>query len=119
MSRGGIDVEGLPGLKAALARAAEQVTEGAERAVREEVDAIHDDAVKFAPRDKGDLERGIRAETSGLQGTVRSTARHSGFVENGTFKDEAQPFMAPAATRSRRRLPERAAAIIKAALGGR
>lgn len=113
-----MSIVNLPEFKRAMTKAADRVIEGATWAVREEVDAIRDDAVKFAPRDKGDLERGIRSQALSLKGEVRATARHSVFVEHGTYKDAAQPFMAPAALRSQRRLPARAAAIIKRALEG-
>ena len=118
MSKADITVHGLGELKRALANVASETRKGAEAAVAEEVAAVRDDAVKFAPRHTGKLEAGIHAEPAGLSGTVRSTARHSQFVEHGTYKDPAQPFMQPAAVRSRRRLPERAAAIIRAFLGG-
>jgi HK97 gp10 family phage protein len=116
--QGGISIVNEAEFRRALEKAAAKVTEGAEKAVREEVDAIRDDALKFAPRDKGVLEAGIDATAAGSKGTVRSKARHAGFVEHGTFKDKAQPYMTPAAARSRRRLPARAAAIIKNALEG-
>lgn len=111
-------LEGLPGLKVALAKKAEELHAAAAVVVAQEVDEIHDDAVRQAPRDKGDLQRGIRTEVVGAEGTVKSTSRHAGFVEHGTYKDKAQPYMQPAAEKSRRRLPKRAVDIIRAALGG-
>ncbi len=118
MSRKTITVEGLPGLRAALAHATAELRAASEEAVREETELIQQDAVKFAPRDTGALERSIRGDAVGLTGNVRATARHATFVEHGTSKTPAQPFMGPAATRARRRFPARAKAIISKALGG-
>lgn len=113
-----VTIEGIPALKAALARKVKELHAASTTAVAEEVDLIRRDAVKEAPQDTGDLRRKIRGESDGLKGTVRSTARHAGFVEHGTFKDKAQPYMAPAADRARRRFPKRATDIIRKALGG-
>jgi HK97 gp10 family phage protein len=113
-----IKVDGFPELEAALAKKVTELRDAAEEAVRLETDIIRDDAVKFAPRDSGELEAGIRGRSNGLGGTVRATARHSTFVEHGTSSTKAQPFMTPAAKRARRRFPERAADIIRKALGG-
>lgn len=111
-------LEGLPGLKAALERKVEELRASSEVAVAEEVKAIEEDARSTAPRLTGELEEDIESSAEGLRGEVKSTSRHSVFMEFGTFKDEAQPFMRPAAERARRRFPTRAAAIIRAALGG-
>lgn len=117
MARERLTVKGMPELQRALHEASAETVKAAELAVAQEVDAIQDDAVRFAPRDTGDLENHIDGAAYGLRGTVRSTSRHAGFVEHGTRHTRAQPYMLPAAELARRRLPKRAAAIIKAALG--
>lgn len=113
-----ITVEGLPALEAILARKVAELHAAASEAVKAEVDEIAADAQEHAPRLTGDLQEHIEGESEGTAGTVKSTSRHAGFMEHGTFKDEAQPYMAPAAQRARKRFPARAAAIIKAVLGG-
>ena len=109
-------VIGLGHLKAALAKAGSDTRRGAEEAVAEEVEAIRADARRIAPHRTGDLERHIDSEADGLHGTVKSKARHAGFVEHGTYKDKAQPYMRPASELARRRLPKRAAEVIRIAL---
>lgn len=111
-------IKGIPELEAALAKKVEELRASNMAAVAEEVRNIEADARERAPRDTGELQDDIVSRAEGLEGTVRSTSRHSIFVEFGTFKDSAQPFMKPAAEKARRRFPARAAAIIKTALGG-
>lgn len=112
-----IEVKGIPGLEAALARKVAELHEASAKAVGEEVEAIREDAQATAPRLTGELEEHIVREHDGTSGTVKSTSRHAGFMEFGTYKDEAQPYMKPAADRARKRFPTRAAAILRAVLG--
>lgn len=114
-----VDVKGLPELSAALARKAAEAQAAATKAVADEVALVRADAHSEAPKDSGELAAAITGAASGTSGVVESTARHTGFVEFGTFKDRAQPFMAPAAERSRSRFPAGAAATIGAALRGK
>lgn len=111
-------IEGIPALESALRRKVAELHEAAAEGVREEVDAIKSDAQSRAPVDTGELRGSIEPESEGLTGTVTTTSRHAGFMEFGTSKDEAQPFMKPAAEKARKRFPARAAAIIRTALGG-
>lgn len=114
-----VKVEGLPQMTAALARKAAEAHAAAVAAVAAEVEAVKADASSGAPVDKGELRDSIRGEASGTSGTVRATARHANFVESGTFKDKAQPFMGPAAEASRSRFPGGAATTIRTALSRR
>ena len=116
MSRGRTEVIGLGKLRRNLAEAGTRTHEAAAKAVSEEVEAVQTDARRLAPRKTGALRRGIRALSLDLHGEVRSTVRYAKFVEHGTYRDKAQPYMAPAAMLARHRLPKRAAAIIKVAL---
>lgn len=113
----GIEVIGLPQLQAALLRAAARTRVAASSAVAAEVKAVKDDAQDGAPVDKGELRDGIVGEARATDGTVTAPARHSGFVEHGTSKDRAQPYMAPAADRSRARFVGRVTTAVKSALG--
>lgn len=111
-------IQGLGELQAKLGYVAVKARAAAAEAVQQEVDAVGEDAEQGAPVRTGALRDGIERETSELDGSVTSTARHSTFVEHGTYKDPAQPFMAPAAERSRLRWPLRAAAVIRSAVEG-
>lgn len=116
MAKSGVTIEGLGRLQRNLSLAAMQARAAAQAAVVAEVAAVRDDAVSGAPVDTGELRDGIVGKPMGLDGEVRATTRHSDFVEHGTSKDPAQPFMAPAAERSRKRFPVRAGAMIRASL---
>lgn len=112
------EILGLGKLDAALARKAKELQAAAKEAVGQEVENIADDARRTAPRKTGELRSSIRSDHGGLKGTVKATARYATFVEHGTYKDPAQPFMHPAAERARRRFPQVARDIIAKALGG-
>ncbi len=112
-----VTILGLTELKAALASKAEELRAGSIEAVMMETRATADDARALAPVKTGELRGSIDANSSAMEGTVKATARHATFVEHGTYKDPAQPFMKPAADKARRRIPETAAAIIRKALG--
>jgi HK97 gp10 family phage protein len=103
-------------MRAALEQAGTELHAAAAEAVADEVGDVQRDARRLAPVKTGELRRKIQAESSDLTGEVKSTARHTPFVEHGTYRDKAQPFMAPAALLARRRLPKRAAKLIKVAL---
>lgn len=118
MSKGLVSIEGLGELRAKLDFVALRARQAAEEAVRQEVKAVGEDVEQGAPVRRGELRGGVRREAKGTDGAVRSTARHSTFVEHGTFKDRAQPFMAPAAERSRTRFPARVGALVKTTLEG-
>lgn len=105
-------VEGMPQLQAALMRVAAAVETAGAAVVASEVRMVANDAKAGAPRESGELQSGISGEASGMDGVVKSAARHSWFVEAGTYKDRPQPFMGPAADASRARLPGLAASII-------
>lgn len=109
-----IRVEGIPQLQAALTVAADLARRASEAAVAFEVKAVKADAQAGAPVHSGELRDGVVGKASGLSGEVRSPVRHSGFVEFGTGRTKAQPFMTPAAEASRRRFPRAAAARVAA-----
>lgn len=113
-----IRVEGIPQLQAALTVAADLARRASEAAVALEVEAVKADAQAGAPVHSGELRDGVVGKASGLSGEVRSPVRHSGFVEFGTGRTKAQPFMAPAAEASRRRFPRATAARVATVLRG-
>ena len=113
-----IDRGSLAKMNAAMSLAAIRTAAAAEAALTLEVQAVKTDAQGFVPVKTGEARDGIQAASGGQRGHVRATARHSNFIEHGTYKDPAQPFMAPAADLSRTRWPARAGAMIKSALGG-
>ncbi|MEU5950326.1 HK97-gp10 family putative phage morphogenesis protein [Micromonospora sp. NPDC047465] len=104
-----VTVDGMGLLAKRLKELPTSVQDGAKTAVKDETNEVVDDMRRTAPRDSGDLVAGMQAEftNGGLGGRAVSTARHSTFVEHGTEDTPEQPFMTPAAERSRRRFPGR------------
>lgn len=102
-------IEGLAALDRKLRRLLPVVEEAAREAVRDEVADTAADMRRNAPRDTGELVEGIREhiDEDGLSGEAAATARHSGFVNDGTRKTPPQPFATGAAVRARKRFPKR------------
>lgn len=114
----GVTVRGMPELAKKLKALPEVVEAAARKATKAETEDVADDMRLGAPYDDGELHDSIGSEfnSKAITGRAVATARHAGFVENGTSDTPAQPFAEPAAERARRRFPERVEAEIKAAL---
>ncbi len=119
-----IRVDGL----AALKSASEEVRAALERELTAAVEAEADDVVQDARNsvrvDSGDLRDSITAEVSGMSATVRPRSSASredprdhaikaATNEFGKSGDSGQPYMVPAAERSRARWPQRASDAVK------
>lgn len=116
----GFSIEGLAELGRKLAEKAAELQLGAAAAVAAEVKLVKEDAKAGAPiGPTGKLRESIEGHSEGVKGEVETNVRYAPFVEHGTYKDPAQPFMGPAAERSRVRFKETAGAYIKAALEGK
>lgn len=112
-----IKIEGLEKMKLALKESKLRMNAAAAAAVAREVAAIGDDAQAGAPVDTGELRESIRRSQRGMFGRVQATARHAGFVEFGTSKAPAQPYMMPAVEKARRRFVAGVALVIRKAVG--
>lgn len=66
-------------------------------AVQTSTMAIESGAKQLAPVDTGQLRSSIKGKVSGFEGEVTALAEHAPFVEFGTRKMPAQPYMLPAA----------------------
>lgn len=84
----------IPELSGDLKRKGEALVEATARKVAA-------DAAQRAPVDTGRLRAGIRPDVHGLAGFVTSDAPYSHFVEYGTSRTGAQPFMWPAVEAAR------------------
>jgi HK97 gp10 family phage protein len=111
-------ITGLGQLNAKLRRMPGLVDEAARGAVRDEVKDTAGDMRDAAPVDTGELVEGIREQINpgGLSGAAASTAAHSSFVNDGTRKQDAQPFATQAAVRMRGRFPKRMAVALSGAV---
>ena len=83
----------------AVKRLEEQVRREVNRLIDKYCDLILSEAAATAPEDTGRLRKSIRKELGDLAGTVfadRKTAYYAPFVEHGTSRTAARPFMRPA-----------------------
>lgn len=70
-------------------------------------------AKQLAPVASGELRDSIDGEVNPQQIRVFASADHARFVEEGTVKQSAQPFMEPAFQKTRRKLAAHARAALK------
>ena len=76
-------------------------------ASQETAEAIVEDAKQRVPVDTGELRDSIDARSEGIGYIVEATAGHAGFVEYGTRRMAAQPYLTPAAEAQRAPFIER------------
>lgn len=79
------DLSAVAGIQYASARYAAKVAE-----------AVEQDMVDLCPVDTGELRDSITSEATGDTVYISVTAGHASFVEFGTSKMRAQPFIRPA-----------------------
>ena len=94
----------------------EAVKKAAQLAMRDTMSDIAHDAVEGSPVKTGNNRRSIMFEASGfggevvdqskIQGAVYSTSGYGGFLETGTSKMAARPYMKPAADRHAPKFPD-------------
>jgi HK97 gp10 family phage protein len=92
----GFDVSELRKLSADLGKAGPKATALASVAVRKTALDIEADAKTLAPVDTGNLRNSIGSDIQELSAEVGPTASYSAYLEYGTSKMSAQPFMGPA-----------------------
>jgi len=103
-------------LRKAFSEAAVAISQGLEDGVAESAHALRDDAKRNAPVETGKLRDGIAAHVEGLKAEVAVfdlDAYYSQFVEFGTSKQPAQPFMLPAVEAERKRFVKRLNKAVK------
>lgn len=88
------------------------------KSLRESAMAVRKDARRLVPEDTRALRKSIKFKIArdGLSAVVRPTLYYGTFVEHGTKKMQAQPFMRPAAELERPRFPGRISADLRVAL---
>ena len=91
-----VDTRGMSAHVADLGRASKQATVMAGKAVAKATFDCQAIAKSLAPVDTGFLRASIEASVKGLTGEVVSMAEYGIFVEYGTWKMRAQPYMGPA-----------------------
>lgn len=96
-----MDVKEFQKYLSRLEKDAETITQEAVKQATLIADA---EAKKKAPVDTGNLRASISMEVDGLEGTVGTNVEYAPFVEYGTSRQPAQPFMEPAKYKAEREL---------------
>jgi HK97 gp10 family phage protein len=92
----GIDIGDLRKLSFDLGNAGLKATDLASKAVRKTALDIEADAKALAPVDTGNLKNSIGSDVQTLAAEIGPTASYAPFLEAGTSRMAAQPFMGPA-----------------------
>lgn len=98
-----IELKGINGLLDRAKLLLPKVRTGVQQTVAETALLIETDAKQFAPVDTGRLRSSIHAEIApnGLSATVEVSVNYAAFVEMGTRRQRAQPFLFPAYEKNR------------------
>ena len=94
--------------------ATDQVKKAAAEALKDVVADIAGDSIKGSPVLTGNNRRSIKFEVGShgevakgeLEGAVYSTSGYGGFLETGTVRMAARPYMKPALDRNIKKLPK-------------
>lgn len=74
----------------------ESINEGITRGVSEAGEIVVTEAKANCPVDTGNLRASINKQVSGNTCTVGTNCEYAGYVEFGTYKMAAQPYLVPA-----------------------
>lgn len=110
----GINARGLGGARRRLSRLADQIAGATEKAIDEFADEVVEHMQGVVPVDTGKLRRSIRKDKQGDKVTVGPRGvDYAEFVENGTSRTPAQPYVAPTLQWAQRVGPRRIARKIE------
>lgn len=111
-----VQIEGMPRLRAALARVDAEGVKTVQREVMRATLNIHAGAKKRCPVDTGRLRNSIafRIEEGGFAGVVGTNVHYAPHVEFGTRRMRARPYLLPALEEERPKFYQR----LRAAFGG-
>lgn len=74
----------------------ERIENGVEAAMKELGESVAERAKEYCPVDTGRLQESITATADGTTVTVGSDVEYAAYVELGTYKMSAQPYLRPA-----------------------
>jgi len=89
-----LEIKGADALLTKLKKGAEYAD--VKKAVKVNTSEMHKSAQRNAPVDTGFLKRSIEMDVTDQVGKVTPTAHYSEYVEKGTRYQNAQPYLAPA-----------------------
>ena len=107
-------VEGLENVQAMIDDKINNLTEKLSEGIAESCKVVEADARGLCPVDTGELQKSITSEVSGTTGTVGTNKEYAMYVEFGTYKMEAQPYLVPALKSNEETIVE----IIKGKIAG-
>jgi len=84
----------------------EDITKKLTSGLAKAVLVVERQAKEDCPVDTGRLRSSITSEVSGLEGKVGTNVEYAGFVEYGTVKRPATPYLFPALEKSKSRITE-------------
>ena len=84
----------------------DRATKAATGALKELTVDVAGDAIKLSPQLTGNNMRLIKYEAKGLEASVYSTSGYGGYLETGTWKMPARPYMKPALDMNVKKFPE-------------
>lgn len=84
----------------------DKVNKATEKAIKNIVVDIANDAIKGSPVLTGNNRRSIMFEAKGLEGIIYSTSGYGGYLETGTATMAAQPYFKPALDKNIHKLPQ-------------
>lgn len=91
-----IRVEGMDGVIDALRRKEAEIERKASRGMAKGCKLVKSEARERCPVDTGELRRSITSQVEGMFGIVGTNKEYAGYVELGTYKMPAQPYLVPA-----------------------
>jgi HK97 gp10 family phage protein len=98
-----VEIKGIEGLINRAKLLVPRIKAGVQQTVAETALLIESDAKQFAPVDTGRLRSSIHAEIApnGLSASVEAGVGYAVFLEFGTRRQRAQPFLFPAYEKNR------------------
>lgn len=91
-----IHIEGLENVQAMFEQKMNDMQGKLSEGVAESCKVVEADAKAMCPVDTGELRKSITSEVSGTTGVVGTNKEYAMYVEFGTYKMDAQPYLVPA-----------------------
>lgn len=86
----------LKEVKAGMEKFGTKTRKAGEKAMKDVVILIANDSIRGSPVLTGNNRRSIKFQAKGLTGAIYSTSGYGGYLETGTVKMPARPYLKPA-----------------------
>ncbi len=106
-----IEITGMGEIQANLYRKLQELQNNVQAAIEDVTTSTFDDSQRDCPVDKGDLKASGQKEIGVLEGSVSYSTDHNWFVELGTRKMHAHPYLGPNFQRDSMRLENKLKAM--------